>query len=220
MSYSENIPKIMNILKKELRKFEAPVATGIGEDTRDPFMVLVSCLLSLRTKDKITGTISRKLFEVAKTPKEIANMPLKKLQKIIKSVNYYKTKAKRIKEISKILVQKYDGKVPDNFDELLKFKGIGRKTASIVMTYGHSKKDYIAVDTHCHRIPNRLGWVKTKTPKQTEEEIKRILPKKYWEDFNDLFVTFGQNICTPLSPFCSKCPINNYCPRIGVTKLR
>lgn len=207
----ENIGIIMNLLKEAVKNFDNPVAAEIGEQTRSPFMVLVSCLLSLRTMDKITGPVSKNLFETAKTPQEISKMPLKRLQQIIRSVNYYITKSKRIKEISKTLIEKYNGKVPTDFDELMKFKGVGRKTANIVMTYGHFKKDYIAIDAHCHRIPNRLGWIKTKTPEQTELGLKKILPKKYWQDFNDIFVMFGQNICKPIKPHCWECPISKYC---------
>ncbi|MBI2542305.1 endonuclease III [Candidatus Woesearchaeota archaeon] len=205
------IIKVMQILKKEAKNFANPIVTEIGEKTRSPFMVLVSCLLSLRTNDKITGPVSKNLFKIADTPEKINKLPLKKLKKIIKSVNFYITKSKRIKEISKTLLEKYNGKVPGDFDELMKFKGVGRKTANIVMTYGFFKKEYIAVDTHVHRIPNRLGWVKTKNPHQTEEELKKIILKKYWQDINDIFVTFGQNICKPISPHCRECPINQYC---------
>jgi endonuclease-3 len=211
MSSSKNIPIIMKILKKEMDKFQNPVATEIGETTRSPYMVLVSCLLSLRTNDKITGPISKKLFGVVKTPEDMNRLPLKKLQEIIRPVNFYITKSKRIKDISKILIEKYNGKVPCNFDELMNFKGVGKKTANIVMTDGFFKKDYIAVDTHVNRIPNRIGWIKTKKPEETEKELKRILPKKYWQDFNDLIVTFGQNICKPISPRCWECPISGYC---------
>lgn len=207
----KNIDTIIKILKKTVDRFQNPVATEIGEKTRSPYMVLVSCLLSLRTMDKITGTISKKLFEIVKTPEEMNRLSLKNLQKIIRPVNFYITKSKRIKEISKILIKKYNGKLPASFDELMKFKGIGRKTANIVMTYGFFKKDYIAVDVHVHRIPNRLGWIKTKTPEQTEEALKNMLPKKYWQDFNDIFVTFGQNICKPINPHCLECPISKYC---------
>ena len=211
MSSIKNINKIINLLKKEIKQFENPVATEISKKTKSPYMVLVSCLLSLRTNDKITGPVSKKLFEIADTPEKINKLSLKKLQKIIMSINFYITKSKRIKEISKTLIKKYNGKVPDDFDELMKFKGVGRKTANIVMTYGFFKKDFIAVDTHVHRIPNRLGWVKTKNPHQTEEELKRAIPKKYWKDINDIFVTFGQNICKPINPHCWECPINKYC---------
>lgn len=211
MQQIKNIDKIMKLLNERIKNYNNPVATEIGEKTRSPYMVLVSCLLSLRTNDKVTGPVSKRLFEVADTPEKISKLPLKKLQKIIRPVNFYITKSKRIKEISKALLKKYNGKVPDDFDELMKFKGIGRKTANIVMTYGFFKKDYIAVDTHVHRIPNRLGWVKTKNPHQTEEELKKLIPKKYWKYINDVFVTFGQNICKPVNPHCWECPVNKYC---------
>lgn len=211
MKKIKNISIIIKTLKKAVGKFENPVATEIGEKTRSPYMVLVSCLLSLRTNDKITGPISKKLFEVVKTSQDMNKLSLKKLQKIIRPVNFYITKSRRIKEISRILAKKYDGKVPCDFEELMKFKGVGRKTANIVMTYGFFKKDYIAVDTHVHRIPNRLGWIKTKKPEDTEEQLKKILPKKYWQDFNDIIVTFGQNICRPIGPKCWECPVSKYC---------
>lgn len=207
----KNIDRIMQLLREKVKNFENPIATEIGEKTRSPYMVLVSCLLSLRTMDKTTGPVSRKLFGIADTPEKMAKMPLKTLQKIIRPVNYYITKSKRIKDISKTLIKNYNGKVPKRFDELMKLNGVGRKTANIVMTYGHFKKDYIAVDTHVHRIPNRIGWLKTKKPEETEEELKRILPKKYWQSFNDIIVAFGQNICKPVSPRCRECPITRYC---------
>ena len=220
LKLSNSIPKVMKILKITVKDFQNPVATEIGATTKSSYMVLVSCLLSLRTKDTITGPVSKRLFEKAKTPEEILKIPMKELQTIIRAVNYYITKSKRIKEISKTLIERYNSNVPDSFDELMKLKGVGRKTANIVMVYGYNKSDYIPIDTHCHRIPNRLGWVKTKTPEQTEDELKKILPKEYWKDFNDIFVMFGQNICLPVSPFCSKCRINDYCPKIGVVKNR
>lgn len=207
----KNIDKIIKLLKKEVKDFENPVVSKIGEIQRDPFKVLISCILSLRTQDKTTGPISLNLFEVADTPQKLAKMFLSKIQKIIKPVNYYITKSKRIKEIAKTLIKKYNGKVPDTFEELMTLKGVGRKTANIVMTYGFFKNNYIPIDTHCHRIPNRLGWVNTKTPEQTEFALMEILPKKYWQDFNDLFVLHGQNICRPIGPKCNICPISKYC---------
>ena len=143
----------------------------------------------------------------------------KQIQKLIYPVGFYRVKSKRIKEISKVLIKDCNGKVPSDMDELLKLKGVGRKTANIVLVFGFNK-NALPIDIHCHRIPNRLGWIKTKTPEQTEMELKKILPKKYWIDFNNIFVVFGQNICVPVSPFCSKCPIYDYCPRIGVKKHR
>lgn len=214
------IQNVFITLEKNVRKFEVPVSMDIGEESRDPYQVLISCLLSLRTKDTITGPISKKLFKIAKTPEAIARMPLKKLESIVKPVNFYKTKAGRIKEISQQLVKEHGGVVPSNFEELLQFKGVGRKTANIVMTYGHFSKEHIAVDIHVHRIPNRWGWIKTKHPEDTETELKRIVPKKYWQHINDLLVQFGQNICLPISPKCSICPIKQYCKRVGVAKSR
>lgn len=211
MKRPKNIEKVIALLKEEVRHFENPVVSKIGEIQKDPFKVLISCILSLRTQDKTTGPIALKLFKEADTPEKIAKMPINKLKKIIKPVNYYITKSKRIKGICRDILKKYDGKVPDSFDELMKLKGVGRKTANIVMTYGFFKKDYIPIDTHCHRIPNRIGWVKTKTPEQTEFALKEILPKKYWQDFNDIFVLFGQNICRPIGPHCWECPIRKYC---------
>ena len=220
MPQIKNIDKIMHLLKKSVKHFENPVATEIGEKTRSPYMVLVSCLLSLRTMDKITGPVAKILFDVAKTPEEIAKMPLKKLQKIIRPVNYYITKSKRIKEIAKTLITKYDGKVPRTFEELMMLKGVGKKTAAITMVYGHKKAHYIPVDVHVHVIANRLGWVKTKNAEQTMDELMKVVPKKYWYDLNDLFVMHGQNICLTNSPFCSKCAIKEYCPKIGVIRSR
>ena len=216
----KNIDKIIKLLKDEVKDFENPVVSKIGEIQRDPFKVLISCILSLRTQDKTTGPISLKLFEVADTPQKLARMPLNKIQKIIRPVNYYITKSKRIKEISKILIKNYHGKVPDNFDELMKLKGVGKKTAAITMVYGYKKADYIPVDIHVFIISNRLGWVKTKNAEQTMDDLMKIVPKKYWHDLNDLFVLHGQNICTTVSPFCSKCAILKYCPRIGVSRSR
>ena len=220
VSSTKDISKIIKLLKKEVKDFENPVVSKIGEIQKDPFKVLISCLLSLRTQDRTTGHVSLELFSIADTPKKISKMPLKNLQKIIKPVNYYITKSKRIKEISKTILEKYNGKVPDTFNELMKLKGVGRKTANIVMVYGFFKKDHIPIDIHCHRIPNRIGWVNTKTPEQTEFALMKILPKKYWQDFNDVFVLHGQNICRPISPFCSKCSIKQYCPRIDVKRSR
>lgn len=216
----KNIEKIIKLLKEEVSHFDNPVVSKIGEIQKDPFKVLVSCILSLRTQDKTTGPIALKLFESAGTAQEIARMPLSRLQKIIRPVNYYITKSKRIKEIAKTIIKKYNGKVPDSFEELMELKGVGRKTAAITMVYGHKKSDYIPVDVHVHVISNRLGWVKTKNAEQTMDELMKKVPKKYWSDLNDLFVLHGQNVCTTISPFCSKCPITTYCPKIGLIRNR
>jgi len=218
----KNLKEIFSILKEELEKYNRPVVSHPGWDdiVETPFTTLISCLLSLRTKDEVTAQASYRLLKKYNTPKQFKKVSEKEIQSLIYPVGFYKTKAKRIKDISKILLEKYNGKVPNDFDELLKLKGVGRKTANIVMVYGHKKQNYLPIDIHCHRIPNRLGWINTKTPKQTEEELKKILPKKYWSDFNHLFVKFGQTICVPVSPFCSKCPINKYCKQVSVIKNR
>ncbi|MEW6455204.1 MAG: endonuclease III [Acidobacteriota bacterium] len=204
------IEKIIKTLKKESSRFKAPTVTEISENTRSPYQVLVTCLLSLRTKDEVTGNASKRLFKLADTPEKMLKISTKKIEKAIYPVGFYKTKAKRIKEISKILVERYHSKAPDTIEELLKFKGIGRKTANIVLVYGYGKKA-LPIDTHCHRIPNRLGWIHTKTPEQTELELRKLIPERYWMDFNDLFVQFGQNICKPVKPNCPECPIKKYC---------
>ena len=218
----EHVDEIFKLLKKELQKYNQPIVSRSKWDeiVHTPFTTLVSCILSLRTKDEVTEQASIRLLKEYNTPEKIVNLSEKQIESLIYPVGFYKTKAERIKDISKTLIGNYNGKVPDDFDELLKLKGVGRKTANIVMVYGHKKQDYIPIDTHCHRIPNRLGWINTKTPEQTEEELKKILPKKYWDDFNHLFVKFGQTICVPISPFCSKCPIKKYCKQISVTKSR
>jgi endonuclease-3 len=222
MQEIKNIDEIFFLLKKELQKYKAPALDGSKweEVVHTPFTTLISCILSLRTKDEVTDKATIRLLKKYNTPEKLLKLSEQEIQKLIYPVGFYKTKAKRIKEISKTLIENYDGKVPDDFDELLKLKGVGRKTANIVMVYGHKKPDFLPIDTHCNRIPNRLGWITTKTPEETEKELKKILPKKYWYDFNHLFVKFGQTICVPISPFCSKCPIQKYCKKKKVLKNR
>ena len=218
----KNAEKIFNLLKNELKNYNTSIVASetLDEKIKTPFITLISCLLSLRTKDEITEQASYRLLKKFNTPEKILKLKDKEIESLIYPVGFYKTKTKRIKEISKTLIDEYDGKVPNEINELLKLKGVGRKTANIVMVYGYKKHGYLPIDTHCHRIPNRLGWIKTKIPEQTEKELKKILPKKYWDDFNDLFVKFGKKICVPISPFCSKCPINQYCKKINVKKSR
>ncbi len=215
---TDTVQRIIETLKKEKGKFKKTAISEIQE-TKDPFRVLISCLLSLRTKDGVTLKASKRLFLVAKTPEEFLNLSTKKIEELIYPVGFYRVKAKRIKEISKILIERFGGKVPDNLEELLTLPGVGRKTANIVITQGFNKYG-IAVDTHVHRVSNRLGLVKTKTPEETEMELRKIIPKKYWIEFNDLFVSFGQNICTPISPKCSICPISKYCNKVGIKTHR
>ena len=214
-----NIDIIIQTLTNYFKNFETPTVRSTSIATKDPFKVLISCLLSLRTQDKNTEKASRQLFEVASTPSEILQLPIKKLETLIFSSGHYKKKARTLKHVSKVILKDFNGTVPSTEEELLSIKGIGRKTANIVLAFAYNKK-VIPIDTHCHRLPNRLSWVKTKTPEQTEFELMKILPKKYWKEFNTLFIKFGKNICLPISPLCSKCPINNYCKKVDVIKSR
>ncbi len=220
ISAPKSMDKIIALLKEEVKSFESPVVSKIGEMQKDPFKVLISCILSLRTQDRTTGPIALKLFKEAGTPEKIAKMPIGKLKRIIQPVNYYITKSKRIKGICRDILGRYNGKVPDSFDELMKLKGVGKKTAAITMVYGHNKPDYIPTDVHVHILSNRLGWIKTKNAEQSMGELMKIIPKKYWHEINRLFVLHGQNICFTNSPKCSICVINKYCPRIGVKRSR
>ena len=222
MSNIENIDIIIKSLLKNLEKNRNPILSREKwkEINRTPFTTLISCILSLRTKDEVTEKASIKLLNKYDTPQKILKISEEQIQKLIYPVGFYKTKSKRIKEISKTLIDNYNGSVPNNLNELLKLKGVGRKTANIVMVYGLNQEEYLPIDTHCHRIPNRIGWIKTKNPDETEKELRKIMPKKYWNDFNHLFVTFGQTICVPISPFCGKCLIQKYCKQISVIKSR
>ena len=216
----KNIDKIISLLKKETKHFENPIATEIGEKTRSPFQVLISCILSLRTKDTTTGPAAERLFRLAKTPKEMLKLANKQIEKAIFPVGFYPTKARYIKKTCKILIEKYDGKVPDTMEELIKLPGVGKKCGAITLVYGFNKSNFIPVDIHVLVISNRLGWIKTKYPNKAMDMLMEIIPKKYWHDLNDLLVRHGQNICMTNSPFCSKCVIRKYCPRIGVIKSR
>lgn len=210
----------MNLLTKHFHYTERTTLNRMRKQKKpDPFKILISCLLSLRTKDNVTESISDKLFKIANTPQAIIKLPTKRLEKIIFSSGHYKKKAKTLKHVSKEILTLFNGKVPNTKEELLSIKGVGPKTANIVLCFAYDQL-VIPVDIHCHRIPNRLGWVKTKTAEQTEQELMKILPKKYWKEFNAIFVLFGKTICQPVSPWCSKCPINKYCPRVGVKRSR
>lgn len=186
---------------------------------RDPYKVLISCILSLRTQDKTTGKASERLFKLASTPEAMSGLKVKTIEEAIFPVGFYRVKAERIREMSREIIDRYNSKVPDEIDELLKLKGVGRKTANLVVTLGYNKPG-ICVDTHVHRITNRWGYVKTKTPQETEFALRKELPKQYWFEINGLLVAFGQGICKPISPLCSKCSIKDYCARVGAEKHR
>jgi endonuclease III len=214
-----DIDRIIRTLQRTSRQWNPTAVSAVAQDSRDPFQVLISCLISLRTKDAVTAEASARLFRLARTPRAMQKLPVTRIARAIYPAGFYRTKAKTIKELSRIVLEKHAGKVPDELETLLTLKGVGRKTANLVVTVGYGKPG-ICVDTHVHRISNRLGIVRTKTPEQTEAALRRVLPHRYWILFNDLLVTFGQNVCKPISPLCSLCPVNALCSRLGVGKRR
>jgi len=216
---ADQIHAVARLIKKTIRQWEEPVVGIVARESRDPFRILIACLLSLRTKDETTADASKRLFELADTPVKMLNLPLKRIEHAIYPVGFYKTKAKHVQAICQRLLENFKGVVPDTIDELLTLKGVGRKTANLVVTVGYNKPG-ICVDIHVHRISNRLGYIQTKTPEESEQALREKLPKKYWIQFNDWLVPYGQHLCRPVSPFCSQCPVNEYCDRVGVTTSR
>jgi len=214
-----DIHRVMKILEEEAKRFTVPIVTEISLKQRDPFHILTSTILSLRTKDETTREASRRLLEKASTPRKMLALSEKQIQRLIYPVGFYKSKAGVLRGIARDLLTRYDGTVPDDLDELLKLKGVGRKTANLVITLGYGKPG-ICVDTHVHRISNRLGYVKTKNPDDTEFALREKLPLKYWIVYNDYLVAYGQNLCKPISPFCSQCRLEPYCERNGVGRHR
>ena len=205
----------VRILRREVPKWETPVVTLMAETYQSPFRVLISCILSLRTQDATTAKASHRLFAVADSPQAMVKLTAKKIEKLIYPVGFYKTKARQIREMCQTIIDHHSGKVPDEIDELLQFKGVGRKTANLVVTLGYHKPG-ICVDTHVHRISNRWGYIKTATPEKTEFALRAKLPKQYWIEYNNLLVNFGQHLCRPISPMCSACPVKKYCRQLGV----
>jgi endonuclease-3 len=219
VSENERIREIVETLRKEKENWEVPVVSLMAQTGSDPFKILVSTVLSLRTKDKVTEEASKRLFQVVKSPEDLLKLTEEEISNLIYPVGFYRRKAKNLKEIAKILVEKYGGRVPSTIEELLKLPGVGRKTANLVVTLGFGKPG-ICVDTHVHRIMNRLGYVKTKTPEETEFALREKLPKEYWIEINELLVALGQHICHPTSPKCSQCPISGLCLKVGVNRRR
>ncbi len=215
---NSDIDKVIKILRDDIKKYKTPAVTVVSKK-RDPFRVLISCLISLRTKDEVTAAASKRIFALADNPRDMVKLDPSQMETAIYPAGFYRNKARDILEICKVLVERYNSTVPDEIDELLKFKGVGRKTANLVITLGYGKQG-ICVDIHVHRISNRWGYVKTKKPDETEFALRKKLPAQYWIEINDLLVTYGQNICTPKSPHCSKCGIYNFCDKAGVEKMR
>jgi len=211
--------KIIKLIEKQVKEFKIPWVTEVAKEDKDPYLVLISCILSLRTKDKTTDEASRRLFKVADNPKKMIKLAASRIQKLIYPVGFYRNKAKVILGISKRLIEDFSGLVPKKLEDLLSLKGVGRKTANLVLGLGY-KIPAICVDTHVHRISNRLGWVRTKNPEQTEEALQKIIPKSHWIKLNTILVAFGQNLCVPISPYCSTCSVYNFCRRIRVKRFR
>ena len=216
MTTHSEIDKVLKILLKE-----QGISTMLGRlsEKYDPFKVLISTILSARAKDEVTEVIAKELFKKYPTAQKLAKANKKDVIKIIRRIGFYNAKTKNIINTSKMLIEKFEGKVPETLEQLIELPGVGRKVANCVLVYSF-QKDAIPVDTHVNRISNRLGWVKTKTPEETEEKLTKLIPKKHWQIVNDTFVAHGKTICAPISPFCSKCPIYKYCKRKGVTTSR
>lgn len=214
----KEIEKIMEILKKKYSSTDKTTLNRMRIKP-DPFKILISCLLSLRAKDETTERISKELYKVAETPQQILNMPTEQLEKIIFSTGHYRKKAQTLKHVSKELIERFNSKVPKTREELMSIKGIGPKTANIVLAFAF-QQSVIPVDVHVHVCANRLGLIKTKTPEESELELYKVIPKEYWLDLNAILVQFGRDICDTRSPKCSICPVRHLCPRIGVTRSR
>ena len=211
--------KVVPVIRKAVKDFRDPSVTQIAKRSKSPFRVLVSTVISARTKDEVTGAASERLYALASTPEEMSRLRVTSIEKAIYPAGFYKTKAKAIKSLCRMLVDEYGGNVPDEIDALVRFPGVGRKTANLVLTLGFGKPG-ICVDTHVHRVCNRLKAVKTKNPTETEFALREVLPKRNWIEINDLLVMYGKAVCNPVSPWCSRCGIINYCGRVGVTRSR
>lgn len=214
-----NIGRVLGILRKEAAGWNVPVVTLTAVSSKSPFRVLISTVLSLRTKDETTAEASTRLFRKASTPRTMLELGEKKVRELIYPVGFYRVKAQNIIGICEKLIDEHDGRVPDSIDELLEFRGVGRKTANLVLSLGYGKPA-ICVDIHVHRISNRWGYVDTKSPYETEMALREKLPRRYWIEYNSLLVALGQQICRPLSPLCSRCPVSGYCPKTGVSRSR
>lgn len=215
----DEIHTVFKTLREEYKGWQTPAVTIVAQCNGSPFKVLISCLISLRTKDGVTAQASSRIFERAQTPEAMAELSADEIAQLIYPAGFYRTKAEQISQLSRRLVNEYGGTVPDDIDELLRFKGVGRKTANLVITLGFGMPG-ICVDTHVHRICNRLGYLCTKNPDETERVLRSQLPPEYWIEINDLLVAFGQNHCYPVSPRCSNCRLAGVCDRIGVKLSR
>jgi endonuclease-3 len=211
--------RVLAAMQRAVAGEKLPSVSDIARRDRDPFRILISTLLSLRTKDDVTDAASARLFALAPTVHDLARLDLKRIEKAIFPVGFYRTKARTVRDVARRLEAECAGKVPNTIDALLEFKGVGRKTAALVVSLGYHTPA-ICVDTHVHRISNRLGWVRTRTPHETEQALMTLVPKQHWIDVNEIMVGFGQRVCTPLSPRCSICPVARSCAQVGVGRKR
>lgn len=214
-----DLPKMLAILRKDIKQWKEPIVGTFAHGPNAPFKILISTVLSLRTKDAVTEQASHRLFAKAGNSRDMLRLTTSQIEKLIYPVGFYRTKAKNVLRICEILECQYNGQVPDSMETLLALPGVGRKTANLVITVGYNKPG-ICVDTHVHRISNRWGLVRTQMPDQTEMVLRGVLPRKYWITFNDILVAYGQNLCVPISPFCSRCKIRAFCPQLGVKTSR
>lgn len=207
--------EIVRLLESELENRALPIVSRLADEKRDPFEILISTLLSLRTKDEVTEAAAERLFALAATPEEMIGLSSEEIRRAIYPVGFYRNKAETILHVCRELIDRFHSRVPDTLDALLTLKGVGRKTANLVVALGFGGAG-LCVDTHVHRISNRLGYVRTKTPEETEFALRAKLPAEYWLRYNTLLVAFGRNTCRPISPLCSGCPVADYCDRTGV----
>jgi endonuclease III len=215
----ESIAGVLRILRKAAPGWNAPVLTLMAAERRDPFLTLIGCILSLRTKDQTTALAAPRLFVRADTPSNMLKLSQVEIEGLIYPVGFYRTKARVILQICRDLLARFEGRVPNRIDQLLTLKGVGRKTANLVVTEAFGKPG-ICVDTHVHRISNRWGLIKTATPEKSEAALREVLPRSYWIEYNSILVAFGQTICQPVSPWCSRCPVSHLCPRLHVVRSR
>ncbi len=213
------VGRLLRVLRKAAPAWNAPVMTLMAAEKRDPFLTLIGCILSLRTKDETTAVAAPRLFARASTPAAILALTEEEIAQLIYPVGFYRTKARVVRGIARDLLARFGGQVPDRIDDLLRLNGVGRKTANLVVTEAFGRPG-ICVDTHVHRISNRWGLVKTPNADKTESALREVLPRRYWLEYNGLLVAFGQTLCQPVSPWCSRCPIATRCLRLGVDKSR
>ena len=217
---SKTVHAVMRLLARAIDDLELPAVEKIAEESQeDPFEVLISTMLSAQTRDSVTAAASARLFRAARTPKTMARLTVQRIQKLIYPVSFYRHKARHVKETCRLLVERFAGRVPATMEQLLTLPGVGRKTANLVLILSFKSLKNICVDTHVHRISNRLGWVRTRTPEETEQALYKATDDRWWPYINLYLVTWGQNVCRPVYPRCGICVLRPHCPQIGVTKV-